>query len=758
MESPLTNTCNIARPAEGHRLAQPLRDHLKNVADLSADFAESFDLAVESKYAGMLHDLGKYRPAFQEYLAGQRGQDSETWHSIDGAKVAAQKRAISQAFAIAGHHSGLHDLADLQDRLNNSRTHITPELVERFKEDFGDLPTDPGKINSLPNKPENKYVVEFATRMLFSVLVDADRLDAAFWPDSPPAERVLDANVLLQKLKQAIAQRHRRNSPMQLARDQVFRACLAAGEQPQGFFSLNVPTGGGKTLASMAFALTHAKQHGLRRIVVVIPYLSIIEQNAAEYSRVFGTDVVQECHSAVETTDSSEQTTQDLWSENWDAPLIVTTSVQFLESLLAASPARCRKLHRLARSVVVFDEVQTIPPHLMRPVLSVMREMALRYRTSFLFCSATTPAFKKTSNLPEGFSSPELKPVLTPGDEAGENTGGSTGGVLKPVLAPDDEVNLFKGLRRVRYHLPKPEERMSWQELASKLAEQSQVLCVVNTTRQARDLWMEMKNYDADNVHKTFHLSAGMCAQHRFDTLNDIKSLLRHSAPCRVISTQLIEAGVDIDFPCVWRAFGPLDSIVQVAGRCNRENRHKSGDLYIFHPIDESLPRGVYSTATDQAAVELARLAATADPSEALATDPALFARYFNALYGLMDVGADIQEMRASFKFRSVADEAKVIKDSGQPIIVPYGIGPRLLDTLHILLLRHAPYPEIRAGFQAMQRYMVNLRQYNYERFLAIGAIKAPWEGAPVLTLQDGYYNNDLGLVVEDRPLEDLII
>jgi hypothetical protein len=182
------------------------------------------------------------------------------------------------------------------------------------------------------------------------------------------------------------------------------------------------------------------------------------------------------------------------------------------------------------------------------------------------------------------------------------------------------------------------------------------------------------------------------------------------------------------------------------------------GNVYIFHPTNESIPRGVYSTATGQAAVELARLASLPDPGETLATDPELFGRYFDALHSVIEVGADIQEMRASLKFRSVAEEAKVIKDSGQPVIVPYGMGPRLLDALHMQLLKHAPPLEIRAGFRAMQRYMVNLRRYNYERYLSIGAIKMPWEGAPVLALQDGFYNDDLGVVVEERPPEDLIV
>ena len=274
-------TSHIARPAEGNRPAQPLRDHLRNVAEIATRFAEPLGLAAEAKHAGLLHDLGKYRQAFQDYLEGRHVKDAETWHAADGAKVAAHGKAILQAFAIAGHHGGLHDLADLQERVKDSQPAVMSELVRMFEKDMGQVAVDSSEMNRLPNTPENKLVGEFATRMLFSALVDADRLDAAFWPEKPPKERTLEADVLLAKIKQAVADRQRTESAMQAARNAVFNACLTAGTQPQGFFSLNVPTGGGKTLASMAFALEHARKHGLRRVVVVIPYLSIIEQNAA---------------------------------------------------------------------------------------------------------------------------------------------------------------------------------------------------------------------------------------------------------------------------------------------------------------------------------------------------------------------------------------------------------------------------------------------------------------------------------------------
>lgn len=731
----------LARREDG-KPEQPLQIHLEAVARTAAQFATWSGLEAEARHAGLLHDLGKYRQAFQEYLAGRRPGGEDTWHAADGAVEAARGGGLPQAFAIAGHHAGLHDLTDLQALITGPRAGEAVSLLQLLQTRIAMPEYVPSQlVHGLTQTLPDRLTGEFATRMVFSALVDADRLDAAFWPDAVPAERTLGADAMLEALKSAIIRRHRPESTMQASRDMVFAACLSAGVCDQGFFSLTVPTGGGKTLASMAFALEHARVHGLRRVVVVIPYLSIIEQNAAEYAQVFGPDAVLECHSAVEASVRAEAPAADIWSENWDAPLIVTTSVQFLESILAAAPARCRKLHRLARSVVIFDEVQTMPAHLLRPALSVMRELRERYCTSFLLCSATSPAFRTSSNLVEGFGPTELQPVIDAASTA----------------------RLFRDLRRVRYRLPAADATTSWADLATAIAAHPQGLCVVNTTRHARLLWQELRNR-TNPVHKPFHLSAFMCAQHRFDKLAQIRLLLRNGAPCRLISTQLIEAGVDIDFPVVWRAFGPLDAIVQTAGRCNREGRLRDadgrpriGDVHVFRPEDKGLPRGVYSTATDQAAVELARLSAVMDPGECLATDAGLFERYFDALHGIADVGADIQKMRTELKFRSVAEEAKVIS-GGKPVVVRYGIGPRLLDELRRRVACHAPPAEIRAGFRAMQRYMVNLHTRDFERLMQMGAIVTAWEGAPLLALKDGFYHDDLGIAVEDRPPEDLIV
>jgi CRISPR-associated endonuclease/helicase Cas3 len=421
---------------DGNRLResewQPLAEHLTNVANLAADFACPLGLEEEARVAGLLHDLGKYRDEFQAYLRQERASGADTQHSVYGAAWAADRKLLASAFGVAGHHAGLHDLGDLQQMLANPKRQfpqVLPVIVRRFEAEVGALPEPP---KPPPWAEASELAAECFTRLLFSCVVDADRLDTAYWPCKPPADRVLEAERLLSLVR---AERDRKTaanpaSTLSNPRNQIFDTCLAKAELPQGFFSLTVPTGGGKTLSSMAFALAHAKHHGLRRVIVMIPYLSIIEQNAAEYRRIFGDDMVLENHSAIQPPpdqNEEEKSRLDLVAENWDAPVIVTTSVQFLESLLAASPSRCRKLHRIPHSVVIFDEVQTLPAHLLQPVFSMFRELQKNYGVSFAFSSATQPAFRRCTSLPDGFTENELRPII------------------------DAPAQLFRQLRRVNY-------------------------------------------------------------------------------------------------------------------------------------------------------------------------------------------------------------------------------------------------------------------------------------------------------------------
>jgi CRISPR-associated endonuclease/helicase Cas3 len=727
---------------------QRLCVHLRKVAARARQFAAPLGLSAEAELAGLLHDLGKYREEFQAYLRGQLPGSRETQHAIYGAAWAFNPhQQLAIGLAVAGHHAGLHDLADAQAAAEKpSVSAAVAALVRRLEAELGPLPKPPGVPPFIENSPQPELAAESYVRMLFSCLVDADRLDTAHWPNPTPDDSPLDAAALLARV---VAERDRKqaanpHSPLGKLRNRIFDACRDAGPQPQGFFSLTVPTGGGKTLSAMAFALAHAQAHGLRRVIVVIPYLSIIEQNAAEYRRILGDDVVAELHSAVEPpADVSEEEKDrlELVSENWDAPVIVTTSVQFIESLFAASPARCRKLHRIARSVVIFDEVQNLPSHLLAPTFSVLRELQRNYGVTFVFSSATQPAFRKSSALPDGFGPDELRPILREADER----------------------EIYRALRRVRYHLPKRDdqnqpESLDWPALADLLAATPQALCVVNLTRHAATLWEELCRRLPER-ERPIHLSSALCPAHRLALIYLIKRRLKSGHPCRVVSTQLIEAGVDVDFPVVWRAFGPLDAIVQVAGRCNREGRLPAGEMHVFQPAEAKLPGALYEAAAGQAAIQLARLATRGDVEELLATDPTVFADYFHALWQTIPTDKEnIQEDRKWLRFRTVAEKARVIKDDTRPVIVPIGKARRIIRELRERQNQPGQPRFTRGDLRRLQRFMVNVRSHRFRALEARQLIRPLLPNLELHVLNDGLYHRDLGLVIEQRPLEDFLL
>ncbi|MEI6647171.1 MAG: CRISPR-associated helicase Cas3' [bacterium] len=733
---------------------QSLSQHASSVASIGAEFSKVFSASDWGYTAGILHDVGKARKPFQDMLAGLRTKGKDTQHAVYGAKAAFDRGSLPLAFAVAGHHAGLHDISDLQEAVDQiaaddsfvlSKTITDPNI---YFPNENSLPKS--VLNALNTSPQNTLPLEYFTRMLFSCLIDADRLDSAFWagmgkdtaklaiPSLP-----LDGVALLERVKD---ERERKrianpNSSLSDIRNKIFDSAITAGDKPQGFFSLTVPTGGGKTLAAMAYALAHAKKHSLRRIIVVIPYLSIIEQNAAEYRRILDPikqGVVLECHSSVNprilATDD-EVTKLELVSENWDAPIIITTSVQFIESLFAASPSRARKLHNIANSVVIFDEVQTLPTHLLAPMLSVFRELVSTYGVSFVFSSATQPAFRHSTNLPDGFYSEEITEI-----------------------APNP-VSLFSDLRRVVYELPKQGETLSWDALSDLLVAEPQCLCVVNLTRHARDLWDKLNEKINDTQQKPIHLSSAMCPAHRLAVIRNIRRRLKNKKTCRVISTQLIEAGVDVDFPVVWRAMGPLDSIVQVAGRCNREDKLTGfGTVHIFTPDDNKLPKGIYGTATGQAVVTLGRLGIEA--TNRLATDPSVFTQYFSELFQLSNTDTqDIMQDREAFRFRTVAAKAVVIKDSGVPVVIPIGYARHYLDKLQSRIPKSDTPRFTRDDLRNLQRYMVNIRQHDFIFFQQHGLLTEILPNIEIFLLDIAQYNRYLGVIKPNdaQPLEEFL-
>lgn len=730
---------------------QPLAVHLRNVAELASQFAAPLgpDAQAETALAGLLHDLGKFRDEFQSYLRGERSGGAETQHAIYGAVWAFGREQLGAAFGMAGHHTGLRDLADLRSAVEKPALRVAdslPVLEQRFIAGLGTLPKPPGS----PPHVRTERAFELYIRLLFSCLVDADRLDTAIWPAKVAPDRPLEPAKLFELVVAARERKHAAvpDGPIAQARNRIFDACVSAASAASGFFALTVPTGGGKTLAAMAFALAHAQTHGLRRVIVVIPYLSIIEQNAAEYRRILGSDIVLESHSAASPRpdlDETEREQLELVAENWDAPVIVTTSVQFIESLFAASPSRCRKLHRVARSVVIFDEVQTLPSHLLQPLFSALRELHHNYGTTFVFSSATQPAFRRSASIPDGFADGELREI-----------------------APEP-AELFKRLRRVRYHLPQAEETHDWPALASELAAQRQVLCVVNLTAHARTLWEALQRCCPEG-ERPIHLSSAMCPEHRLALIRLIRSRLRKGLPCRVISTQLVEAGVDVDFPVVWRALGPLDSIVQVAGRCNREGclrdesgNPKLGEVHVFRPADHRLPPGVYRVAADQTAVTLASLGTPDEAAERMAKDAAIFGSYFDSLYGSVNTDyakrgeLSIQEDRLNLRFREVARKARVIEDSGTPIIVPHSRAKAVIEAIRTREVLPGKQRFTRDDLRHLQRSMVNVRHRQFQLLQTLHQLRPLLPNIELFVLNEGLYHHELGLVVDGRPLEDFL-
>ena len=717
----------------------PLAKHLLNVGDKTREFAEPL-LADAAAQAGLLHDLGKYRVSFQEYLAGDLSPSAATHHAVYGAALAFKKEWVGPAFAIAGHHTGLHDLTDLQDLVRAEKydaiNRLAP-LEKLFETEIGTIPKELEEPE-FASTGRDKAVTEFYVRMLFSCLVDADFLDTERFKVGWERPSVnLDPALLLKRL-QARQVTFDVSSEINKIRADIFRDCLTKAAEPRGFFSLTVPTGGGKTLSGMGFALEHARRHQMRRVIVVIPYLSIIEQNAAQYRNVLDPDdegIVIEHHSAVDAKNGLEdrgRTPEELAAENWDAPVVVTTSVQFIESLFSNRTSKCRKLHNVANSVVLLDEVQTLPPHLLNPLLHVVRDLNEHYRTSFVFSTATQPAFARSLSLPNGFTPEQVQEIASQPDE------------------------LFRRLKRVEYDIRATPT--DWPDLAEEWESESQVLGVVNTRNQAAKWWELLRQQKLGGV---LHLSSAMCADHRSEVLKEAKRRLEIGDPCRLVATQVVEAGVDIDFPLVYRALGPLDSIVQAAGRCNREGRQKIGRVVVFRHTDGKLPSGVYRVATDIAARLLDQ--SSAAPSRDLSVDPGLFSRYFTELFQYVPTDhhrgreCSIQEEREALRFREVARKAKVIVDETQAVIAPREKALKKVTEIRQRAQTTGPW-FTRQDMRSLQRFLVNLHTRDFQKLDSMGLLRPLLPGRELRVLDEAAYHADLGVIIDQRPSEDFLL
>ncbi|GAB4472659.1 MAG: CRISPR-associated helicase Cas3' [Burkholderiaceae bacterium] len=771
------------RRADGRFEIHALWEHLREVARLAATFAEPFRGTRWAELAGVWHDLGKYRPGFQAYIRctndpdahiEQRVAGKDKTHSTAGAihAIATLQRQYGTAgavaarvlaYLIASHHAGLYDWqsaagerSDLCDRLFAPDGSFASDARREYDEALAGAPTDilqagegfdpVAALAALPGLRENPLGFALAVRMLFSCLVDADFLDterflqperfavraglpqitdlcAAF--DAFTAER--DGRLAATGLEATRVNRIRAD---------VLSKCRSKAALPPGFYSLEVPTGGGKTLSSLAFALAHARAHGKRRVVYAIPYTSIIEQTADVFREVFarlGDAAVIEHHSQAESDPGDENAASRLACENWDAPLVVTTNVQLFESLFAARTSRCRKLHNLIDSVIVLDEAQQLPPKFLQSILDSLNLLVAHYGATVVLCTATQPVLESTDYF----------------DRAR-----NLRGLPKPVPIVDDAVQLFEDLRRVEVRLPHDwHARRTLPSLAEELAERDCVLAIVDRKRDARELHALLPE-------GAIHLSASMCGAHRADRIRELKRRLHErrigadTRPVRVVSTQLVEAGVDLDFPVVYRALAGLDSIAQAAGRCNREGLLERGEVVVFLPPEEP-PAGPLRKAADAARSVLHGCAG--DP-----LSPERFREYFRRLYAHCDLDERgiVDLLRASsrdlaVRFRTAAAAFRFIDDDTVPVIVRYRGADgtdSTVDKLVAVLAREGPS---RWLARALQRYMVTPRRRTAERLAAQGAI-APAPGMPGVYLQqsDLLYDDRLGLDERDDPFD----
>ncbi|HPQ37598.1 MAG TPA: CRISPR-associated endonuclease Cas3'' [Synergistaceae bacterium] len=755
---------------------QLLKDHLEGTATLAAEFAAAFGNEDWGKLLGLWHDLGKYVPWWQKNrIRKSSGYDTEAHietendsvnHSEAGAvwafKLAEEGKmhpflARALSYAIAGHHAGLPDWFQYGEdcapgKPLPNRVYQNPEDRKLYMKDLDQilciqeaspflrsshrLSTPLGVKPPCTITPETFHLW---IRMLYSSLVDADFLDTEKYmnPEKPILRSGYDSLESLKVRFDAFMNEKTASAPdtpVNKYRNEILQTCREKAFLEPGFFTLTVPTGGGKTLSSMAFALTHALKHGQKRIIYAIPYTSIIEQNAKVFKYgtdddekiknlpcdkiLFGERNVIEHHSNLDP--EKENSRNRLASENWDAPIIVTTNVQLFESLFASKSSRCRKLHNIAHSVIILDEAQMLPPEHLKPILSTLKNLVRHLGVTLVFCTATQPAL--TGKIGSG------EAVFS--------------GIENCTEIVDDPEDLAKNLERITFSFPqKPWTPRTWQELAEELALHKQVLCVVNTRKSCRELHKLMPE-------GTIHLSAFMCPEERSEVVSRIKKDLREGKPIRVVSTQLVEAGVDIDFPIVYRALAGMDSIAQAGGRCNREGSlHGKGKVVIFLPPDPS-PKGFLLQGENTAKEMLqTRDMKTLKPND--------FTDYFRLFYAkthtfdtadfqrhLLDNAGEFQ-----FQFRTFDKNFKLIDNTAyQSIIVRYE-GEQKNSSKLIEQLRYAG--PSRNLLRKLQRFSVSVPAHALEPLRQKGMIEEI-QGYLVQTSPE-LYKPGLGLILDEK-------
>jgi CRISPR-associated helicase Cas3/CRISPR-associated endonuclease Cas3-HD len=709
---------------------QTLKEHLLKTAEKSMEYAVKFNAGDFGYVCGVMHDLGKYSKKFQEKL---QGKVSSVDHSTAGAQEVlrryGEKFGKLLAYCIAGHHSGLLDYGTAASTEGTLYARLN-KTIEDYSTYKTEIDSDITKsLSGLPIHPIDQeylgFTISFFIRMIYSCLVDADFINTeAYISESlKPRGTNLSIEHLHNTLIQYLSEFKCEPTKINIKRKEILDRCREISKMPNNLFTLTVPTGGGKTYSSLAFALNHAKINELERIIYVIPYTSIIEQNAKVFKEVLGNENVLEHHSNYQFDKDNLEDIQSineklkLAAENWDIPIVVTTNVQFFESLFSNRSSRCRKIHNMAKSVLIFDEAQMLPIQYLKPCLLAITELVRNYGSTAVLCTATPPSINQL--LPENIKSIEIMP---------------------------DPKQLYKDFKKVSVC---KKDEMDDQILADELNRFEQVLCIVNTRKHAKEIFNRV------NGNK-FHLSTLMCPVHRQETLAQIRKCLdpKNKQSCRVISTQLIEAGVDVDFPVVYRAMAGIDSIVQSAGRCNREGKLTEGKVFVFKPVSEYAKIRGYLERTAKVAEMVFRN--YEDPISLEAID-----YYFKMLYDLegeetldrKNIIECFEERREGleFDFQTAAERFKLIESNTYSIVIPY-------NETALQLLKQAqftPYP--RSMARKLQPYTVSIYDNEYEELRRNGAIKIINDSFLVLENFETNYNQSTGLIIPKNTYGEVI-
>ncbi|WP_211289763.1 hypothetical protein SPSIL_016540 [Sporomusa silvacetica DSM 10669] len=712
---------------------QLLKEHLYEVAYLSEQRATKFGAGKLGRIIGLAHDIGKYSNQFQKRL---EGSSQKVDHATAGAQEIRQRlgKVIGHAlaFAIAGHHGGLPDgnkgdPKNLPERLDKKDI----PTYQAFKREIEFPVLHNRDLESMPQAKDSTmrtFSFSFCIRMLYSCLVDADYLDTERFmnPEKFGARTgKTSLSMIFQRLEKKlenVAKRSQKNpSIINSERQKILERCLEMAESKPGLFTLTVPTGGGKTYSSLAFGLKHAVKYNKDRIIYVIPYTSIIEQNAQVFRDALedgslNDSVVLEHHSNFEYPEGSfddwdkHEKAHRLAAENWEMPVVVTTAVQFFESLYANKGSRCRKLHNMTNSVIIMDEAQMIPIEYMKPCLWAMTELVLNYGATVVLCTATQPAVNN----------------MIPGN-------------LKPVEIMENPCELQTIFKRVTVHYG---NEMSDEELAAAMVETTQVLTIVNTRRHARLLFDKVQEKTGDGI---YHLSARMCPAHRKLVLAEIREALQAGQSCRVVSTQLIEAGVDVDFPTVYRAAAGIDSIAQAAGRCNREGRRTEGNVIVFNPEAHGMPtKGRFSAVAGLTRSTARRLQEFDGELLSLAAIEDYFQQLFDLEKNNLDMHGilrmiDEGQHDLAFPFATVAREFQLIDSATIPVIVPWDKqAQRIMEETE-----NHPFPASRV--RSLQPYVVQVYQHELIALRQAGVIKTVGEFMNFL-IDLSFYDERFGL------------